>query len=192
MGLMIHSLEGLSDKHNRDYFIYLLDYGWDEPLSDALRKNFSQMANLASENKNSVVIMGTLVGSHFSDEVLSWHSFNGEEVEKEQLLPAILVTNRHPAEFRKRGERENERAEDDLKMILFPLKKHCKNTTEVVSLIQQIFNSIKLGKDLDNFGVAKEKKKGIGGAFASSIMLEPNFAGMGFSFNKFVSYFKDK
>jgi len=189
---MIHSLEGLPDKHNRDYFIYLLDYGWEEPLSDALRKNFSQMANLASENNNSVVIMGALVGSHFSDEVLSWHSFNGDEVANKQLLPAILVTNRHPAEFRKRGMRENERAEDDLKMILFPLKKHCKNTTEVVSLIQQIFTSIKLGKDLDNFGIVHEKKKGIRGAIASSIMLEPNFAGMGFSFNKFISYFKEK
>ena len=192
MGLMIHSIEGLSEKHNRDYFIYLLDYGWEEPLSDALRKNFGQMANLASENKNAVVIMGALVGAHFSDEVLSWHSINGEDANKDQLLPAILVTNRHPAEFHRRAMREDAKAEVDLKMILFPLKKYCKNTTEVVTLIQQIFTSIKLGKDLDNFGISKVKKKGIGGALANSILLEPNFAGLGFSFNKLINYFKEE
>ena len=189
---MVHSLDGIPEEHHRDYFIYLLDYGWNEPLSDALRNNFGHMATLASEKKNAVVIMRTYAGVHFSDEVLSWHHFNGEEVENEQLLPAILVTNRHPAEFRRRAMRENDTAEDDLKMILFPLKKYCKDTTEVVSLIQQIFTSIKLGKDLDNFGIAKEKKKGIGGALANSIMLEPNIAGMGFSFNKFINYFKEK
>jgi hypothetical protein len=192
MGLMVHSLEGIPEEHHRDYFIYLLDYGWNEPLSDALRKNFGQMATLASEKKNAVVIMRTDAGIHFSDEVLSWHNINGDDVENEQLLPAILVTNRHPAEFRKRAARENDKAEANLKMILFPLKKYCKDTTEVVSLIQQIFTSIKLGKDLDNFGVAKEKKKGVGGALANSILLEPNFAGIGFSFNKFISYFKKK
>ena len=192
MGLMIHSLEGLSEGHHRDYFIYLLDYGWEEPLSDALRKNFGKMADLASKKESAVVIMSTEVGTHFSDEVLSWHSINDEDANREQLLPAILVTNRHPAEFRKRAIRENEEAEDNLKLILFPLKKHCKDTTEVVTLIQQIFTSIKLGKDLDNFGIAKVKKKGVGGAIVSSILLEPNFAGMGFSFNKLANYFKEK
>jgi len=192
MGLMVHSLEGIPEEHHRDYFIYLLDYGWNEPLSDALKNNFGHMATLASEKKNAVVIMRTDAGIHFSDEVLSWHHFNGDDVENEQLLPAILVTNRHPAEFRRRADKENEIAEDGLKMILFPLKKYCKNTTDVVSLIQQIFISIKLGKDLDNFGIVKEKKKGIGGAIANSIMVEPNFADVGFSFNKFRDYFKDK
>lgn len=192
MGLMIHSLEGLSEGHHRDYFIYLLDYGWNEPLSDALRNNFGQMATRASKKKSAVVIMSTEVGTHFSDEVLSWHSINGDDVDSEQLLPAILVTNRHPAEFRKRALREDIKAENDLKMILFPLKKYCKDTTEVVSLIQQIFTSIKLGKDLDNFGITKVKKKGIGGAIANSILLEPNFAGMGFSFNKLINYLKEK
>lgn len=191
MGLMIHSLEGLSKGHHRDYFIYLLDYGWEEPLSDALRKNFGKMADLASKNTDAVVIMGTEVGTHFSDEVLSWHSINGDDANKENLLPAILITNRHPAEFRKRAMREGDQAEANLKMILFPLKKHCKNTTEVVTLIQQIFNSINLGKDLDNFGIAKVKKKGIGGALANAILLEPNFSGIGFSFNKLIAYFKD-
>jgi hypothetical protein len=191
MGLMVHSLEGMPEEHQRDYFIYLLDYGWKEPLSDALHKNFGKMATLASEKKNAVVIMRTDAGVHFSDEVLSWHNINGEDAEREQLLPAILVTNRHPAEFRKRTFSDDSEAEVNLKMILFPLKKYCKDTTEVVSLIQKIFSNIKLEKDLDDFNIAMEKRKGIGGAIADSIILEPNFAGVGFSFNKLRNYFKE-
>lgn len=187
---MVHSLEGIPEEHHRDYFIYLLDYGWSEPLSEALKKNFGQMATLASEKKNAVVIMRTDAGVHFSDEVLSWHSINGDDVEREQLLPAILVTNRHPVAFRERATRENDNPEGDLKMILFPLRKHCKDTTEVVTLIQRIFDSIKLEKDLNDFDITKEKKKGVGRAVASSIILEPNISGIGFSFNKFIKYFK--
>jgi len=189
---MVHSLEGMPEEHHRDYFIYLLDYGWSEPLNDALRNNFNRMANLASQKKNAVVIMGIDPGVHFSDEVLSWHNINGDDAEKEQLLPAILVTNRHPAEFRKRAMKGNNKAEADLKMILFPLKKYCQNTTEVISLIQRIFGSIKLGKDLDNFAITNEKKKGIDGALVNSISLEPTFSGDNFSYNDLINYFKPK
>lgn len=191
MGLMVHSLEGIPEEHHRDYYIYLLDYGWDEPLSEALRKNFGKMATLASEQKNAVVVMQTDRGVHFSDEVLSWHSINGDDVDKEQLLPAILVTNRHPADFRRRAMgMADQRVEDDLKLILFPLKKYCKDTTQVVELIQKIFSKIKQGEDLDDFTIRTEKKKGVGGAFANSLILEPNIAGMGFSFSKFIKYLR--
>jgi hypothetical protein len=102
------------------------------------------------------------------------------------------VTNRHPAEFRKRTFGEDEKVEDNLKMILFPLKKFCKDTTEVVALIQKIFTNIKLEKDLDNFNIVMDKRKGIGSAIADSIILEPNIAGIGFSFNTLINYFKVK
>lgn len=191
MGLMVHSLEGIPDEHHRDYFIYLLDFGWHEPLSHALKNNFGKMATLASEKKNAVVIMRTDEGVHFSDEVLSWHSINGDEVEREELLPAILVTNRHPLEFRRRSIGTiGIEAEENLKLILFPLKKHCKDTTEVVDLIQKIFSKIRQGQDLDEFSITKVKQRGIGGALANSVMLEPNFAGIGFSFNKFINYLR--
>ena len=185
---MVHSLEGMPEEHHRDYFIYLLDYGWKEPLSAALISNFGKMATLASEKKNAVVIMKTDAGVHFDDEVLSWHNINGDDAEREQLLPAMLITNRHPAEFRRRtlGQIQG----DDLKMILIPLRKHCRDTSEVVHLIQRVFAQIKKGEDLDSFKVTNEKKRGLGGALASSIILEPNFAGVGFSFNKLRDYFK--
>jgi len=189
MGLMIHSLDGIPEEHQRDYYIYLLDYGWDEPLSQALRNNFKQMALRASEQRNAVVIMHPDTGVHFSDEVLSWHSINGAKAD--DVLPAILVTNRHPAEFKRRAELEHQEAvEDDLKLLLFPLKKHCNDTTEVVELIKKIFAKIKQGEDLDDFKITDEKRKGFGSALVHSIILEPNFAGIGFSFNKFANYLR--
>lgn len=191
MGLMVHSLEGIPEGHHRDYFIYLLDYGWKEPLSDALKHNFGRMATLASEKKNAVVIMKTDEGIHFSDEVLSWHSINGNDVEKNELLPAILITNRHPIEFKKRGELFSTSGivDSNFKMILFPLKKYCTSTSEVVTLIQKIFEKVKNGEDLDNFSIVEEKNRGVAGAFTSSLIIEPSLTGTNITFNTIQDYF---
>lgn len=48
MGLMIHSLGELPLNAKRDYYVYLLDYGWHEPLGQALLSSFDTMAAEAS------------------------------------------------------------------------------------------------------------------------------------------------
>jgi hypothetical protein len=194
MGLMIHSLDNIPKSAHRYFFIYLLDYGWQEPISQALRDNFDKMAEIASKNR-AVVIKGTDV-SHFENEVMSWHQINNENAEG--LLPALLITNKHPEYFRfANGEysgRRNilriEENEDDIKLILVPFKKFCKTTSDVITLIEKIFNDIIAEKDLSEFRIAKEMNKGIGKAIVDSIILEPNFSGLGFSFNKLKSYLK--
>jgi hypothetical protein len=189
MGLYIQSLENIPVGAKRDYFIYLLDYGWDEPLGEALMKNYEKMATLAAENK-AVVIRGTH-RVHFEDEVLSWHNINGENAE--DILPAILITNKHPLEFKVSFEMHKKNTPDkDLKMILVPLKKLCKTTTEVVSLIEKIFNDIIDGKDLNDFRIGKEMNKGVGRAIVDAIILEPKIAGVGFSFNKMINYLRTR
>lgn len=189
MGLWIQSLENIPVKAKRDYFIYLLDYGWDEPLGEALMKNYEKMAGIAAENK-AVVIRGTH-RVHFEDEVLSWHNINGENAE--EILPAILITNKHPLKFKESYEiHKKKEKEDNLKLILIPLKKFCKTTTDVITLIEKIFNDIKSKKDLSEFRINKELKKGVGRAIADAIILEPNFAGLGFNFNKMIEFLKSK
>src|SRR4051794_31258561 len=71
MGLHVHSIELLPADLKREFFVYVLDYGWKEPLGDALRANFCRMASLASQNK-AVVIVGTDAPS-FVDQVFSVH-----------------------------------------------------------------------------------------------------------------------
>lgn len=75
-------------------------------------------------------------------------------------------------------------------MILVPLKKFCSTTTDVISLVEKMFNDIKAHKDLKDFRVYKEMKKGLGHALADAIILEPNFGGIGFSFSKMINYFR--
>ncbi len=191
MGLMVHSLQNIPESKNRDYLIYLLDYGWDEPISKALRNNFDEMAKTAAKNR-AVVIKGTEL-AHFENEVLSWHHINNEKAD--ELLPALLITNKHPKyflennnnSFAKRGlvsADEN----DDMKLILIPMKRFCTTTTEVVTLIQKMFSDIADKKDLSNFQIAKEMKKGVGNALVDALILEPNVSGIGFSFKRFLTY----
>lgn len=192
MGLKVHSLQNVPKTENRDFFIYLLDYGWHEPLSRTLRENFDLMAKKAAVSR-AVVIQGTEIG-HFENEVFSWHGING--VEAEDCLPAILITNTHPSYFRDRGFRPkrtyglNVDPSQTLKLILIPLKKVCTTTTDVASLIEKIFLDIENGQDLVNFKVTKELKAGGGRALYDSLILEPNFNGLGFNIKQFLNYFK--
>ena len=187
MGLMVYSLENIPKSARRDYFIYLLDYGWQEPICQALRDNFDHMAHLASKT-NAVVIKGT-EAAHFQNEVLSWHHINNEEADG--LLPALLITNTHPAYFHDTNEDSKNLVRgsggsDGMKLILIPFKRLCTTTSEVVSIIEKVFQDISDGKDLSAFKIAKELKKGVGSAIVDAVILQPNFSGIGFDFRKFL------
>ncbi|CAM3188827.1 hypothetical protein [Asticcacaulis taihuensis] len=193
MGLHIHSLEDLPGNIQRDYYIYLLDYGWDEPLARALENNFNRIADLSSRS-GSVVLRGTDLG-HFSNEVFSWHKVNG--LEGEDVLPAILITNEHLAKFRESSDGpefkfdSNVRGNysDNMKLILLPLKKFCKTETGVVNLISVSFKDIKAKKELSDFKVAREiKAKPFDRAF-DTLILEPNVAGIGIDLKKIIREF---
>lgn len=186
MGLMIHSLGELPIEAKREYYLYLLDYGWDEPLADVLYKNFGKMADLASRH-NAVVMRGT-VGTHFTDEVLSWHHVNGQP--GEEILPAILISTIHPQYFQMHTEKQE--PSSTARMLLIPLRKVCKNTSDVVILIEKVFRDIKDKKGLPDFEVAKELKKGKRGALLDALILQPNFAGMGLDLKAVAKFFKLK
>jgi hypothetical protein len=181
MGLKIHSLAELPEAVNRGYYVYLLDYGWEEPLGKALRNNFDRMAGVASRH-NAAVLLG--LGDEFNDEVLSWHRINGEDAD--DLLPAVLITNKHPAHFARMHGSWN-RKKDHL--VLIPLRGHCKNTTDVAALIDGIFRDIKAKKPLMNFSVASKHRGGIGRAIIDAVVLKPTVAGMGIDLKELVLRF---
>lgn len=185
MGLMIHSLAEFPTEVKRDYYVYLLDYGWHEPLSEALMDNFGEMGKQASQN-NAIVFKGT-VGSHFENEVLSWHSVNGEK--SDDILPAILITSKHPNDFKE--DSRSSRKQDTDNLILIPIKNYCKTSSEVITLIQKIFCDIRDGKNLKEFQIKKEIRKGISGAIVDAVILEPNFGGIGINLKPlFAKLFK--
>ncbi len=182
---MVHSLEVLSEEAKRDYFIYILDYGWDEPLVNVLRRNFQNLARWSSKNE-SAIITGVGEIGHFDNEVLSWHQINGEEAA--EILPAILITRTNPHIFRRYLEIPDKKREHDLRYILIPIKKFCKTEADVMNLITKITSDIEGKRDFKDFKICKELKPGIGKAIVNSILLEPNFYGVGFSFNKLKGY----
>ncbi len=188
MGLMIHSLGEVPAGAVRGYYIYLLDYGWHEPLGDVLHHNFDRMADMASRN-DAVVVRG-VVGAHFSDEVLSWHQVDGQP--GEEMLPAILITTRNPHEFREKNSGEKSNAANQHRMLLIPLRKACESTIDVAKLIDKIFRDIREKKELSNFEVAKKLSRGRGGALVNALILQPNISGVGIDFNRVIAFFKGK
>ncbi|NQV70767.1 MAG: hypothetical protein HQ498_12145 [Pseudohongiella sp.] len=182
MGLHIHSLGNVSISDNRDYFVYMLDYGWHEPLAEAMRENFTNMARLASKT-NSIVVAG-VEPIHFENEVFSFHGINGEDGDK--ILPALLVTTLHPNYFNKHKHQIRESGEIDDKLLLVPLKECCKTTSDVVSLIHRIFSDIEKKKKLTDFEVSKKLRKSGYKAMFDAVILKPSIAGVGVDIKKLL------
>ena len=187
MGLFIRSLAKVPDTR-RSYYVYLLDYGWHEPLGQALYDNFQKMAAIASDH-DAVVVRSAEDSVHFSSDVFSWHSING--VNAETALPAIMITDRHPHDFRANRFTEEGDA-GDYKILLFPLKKYCKTTADVVAYVEKIFSDIAEKRNLADFRIVKEMKKGLGSALVDGIVLEPNIGGWGINLKPIVDYFRSK
>lgn len=184
MGLYVQSLESLPADAHRDYYIYLLDYGWSEPLGETLMKNFQKMANMA-ERTNTVVIRSHNP-VHFEDQVLSWHNINGED--PKDLLPAILITNRNPHHFKESYRLElQQKIESDLKLILIPLRKFCRTTSDVVALIDRLFQDISAKKKLTEFKIERKIRKG-GRALADSLILSPDISYSGISMHQVINF----
>jgi hypothetical protein len=184
VGLYIHSLGTLPANAERSYYVYLLDYGWEEPLGQALRANFDRMAEQASQS-DAVVIKGPR-GVHFEDQVLSWHQINGSDAA--DILPAVLVTTRHPSTFRESHSAPpaGEPVATD-SLLLIPLRRACKDVQEVADLIQQIFDDIRAKAPLKKFQAVKRMRSGRGRALVDALVLEPNVAGIGLDLKKALS-----
>lgn len=181
MGLYVHSIGEIPPTGvERAYYIYLLDYGWSEGLGDTVRANLPRMADLASRS-NAVIIHGPR-GVHFEDEVLSWHRVNGRDAK--DILPAILITTRHPSTFNESFAATKSKKESRDALLLIPLKKLCKSADEVVELIHRVFEDIKEKKELSKFGVAKRMRRGVAGALVDAIILQPKLGGVGFDLKK--------
>ena len=180
MGLYVHSLGEIPTDAERAYYVYLLDYGWEESLGNAVRANLPRMADMASRSK-AVVIHGPR-GVHFEDEVLSWHRVNGQDAKN--ILPAILITTRHPSTFHESFETKNSKKERRDALLLIPLRKVCKSPEAVVELIQRVFEDIKDKKHLSKFRAAKRMRRGVAGALVDAVILQPKVGGIGFDLKK--------
>ena len=162
-------------------------YNWDEPIGNTLRANFDRMAEFAS--KNDAVVIQPVGESHFYSDLLSWKSING--MKPEELLPALMITSIHPRYFLARHDRQycNEPIPED-ELIFLKLNDTCKHPTDVIKLIEKIFQDIKEKKEIKDFQITKKQKAGVGSALVNALILEPNFAGVGVDLKKMFSIFR--
>lgn len=188
MGLYVHSLGRLPTELEREYYLYILDYGWDEPLSGSLHHNFRRMADLAARNK-SVIIAGTeprpfadeIASVHFDDEKFSWQRVNGEA--GDEVLPALMIATTHPSRFlmtfpNYRPTIGSKGAADD-KLIILSLRGLCKSASDVTSLVERVFRDIAAGKALVDFEVAKEIIRNDAKNVSDAFILKPSLWGVG-------------
>ncbi|MEM9760666.1 MAG: hypothetical protein AAF933_15595 [Pseudomonadota bacterium] len=154
----------------------MLDYGWAEPISDTLHRNFGRIAK-AAEASGAAAIMG-MDGVHFADEVFSWHHING--VDGEEILPALLISTLNPWYFRGIPDLNSEGPSDsEDALLIVPLNDLCDSPNDVVRLVIKVFKDIGEGRQLRDFEVAREMRKGRAGAFFDALILKPSFMGMG-------------
>lgn len=201
MGLYVHSLSRLPLGLEREYYLYVLDYGWEEPLGNALHANFRRMADLAARNK-SIVVGGTdsrafadeILSVHVDEPQFSWAQVNGES--GDEILPALMISTIHPQKFKAEAPgykpRRLEKGIADERLIIIPLRDLCKDSTEVVALIERVFRDIAAKKPLVDFAVAKEIKAGSGGAYSDAFILKPALWGMGVDLKELAKSWKAK
>ena len=180
MGLKVTTIKRLPEKTGRDFFIYFLDYGWDNELTDAMYRNFDAFAAIAAENR-SLLIAG-LNRSEFANEVLSWHQINHEPAD--HLLPAIMIADIEPTELANKTSFEPLQHDkrpppsNPERFVLIPLREICKTDADVTTLLQTIARNLKSGRVLSKFEIKRVKARG-NSTPANMVVLQPNFAGLG-------------
>jgi len=187
MGLVVSEMARFPTGGKLDYYVYFLDYGWDDNLSRAMYQNFDAFAGF-THNNNSVVVRG-LNRRHFSNEVLSWYHVNGRPVDT--ILPAILITDLDPRELGRTDKMERGKlttaAVDPMRLVLIPLRELCKTESDVTSLLQDLAKDMEEKRSLSKFKVRDLLDRSNEG-LADVLILKPSIGGIGIDLRKFFEF----
>jgi len=194
MGLKISSLDAFPVEAKLKFYVYFLDYGWDDELSKAMYSNFDKLSQSA-ERSASVVMQG-MHREHFANEVLSWHSINQENAE--ELLPAILITDTNPRELQQSNQdnidQKFAKNISDVvpgRFVILPLKNACSSASEVTTLLRSISNCLESNSILKDFKIVKDlKKRAVG--FADVFIAQPSAFGIGIDLKKLFELGRQK
>lgn len=167
---------------DKDWFIYLLEYGDKDPFTQALRACFDEMADWASQG-NSVVIKGTNP-VHFNDEVLSWHNIGG--LRGEDILPAIMVSTINPHVFNEYEDRTPVKYKPSDKLIIISLRDLATNGDQVYSSVKKIMSELKSAENLTGLSIIKTENS-FREKFVNAFQLKPSFFGVGIDIKQLLS-----
>lgn len=152
MGLYISHMETISIKTDRSLYIYLLDYGWPGGEWEQLfKRHFMRMADHATQT--GAVVVGSMNGVHFGNEVLNWHRVG--DLNADEVLPGLLITKTPPHYFRVSTNDDAPPAPGLEDLLVIPLKPFCKDETDFLRAIEGVFFDLKNGLKLEDFQIAK-------------------------------------
>lgn len=171
MGLAVDSLAEISPDLERRYWVYLLNYGLQSGMVDAIRQNFVEIAQRTSKSK-AVLILGS--SRHFDSEVLSWRRVFG--LSGDEHLPALLITTKNPHEF---ASFDWPRDEDQHEFVLVPLRALGSTGDDAVAALNSILRDIEERTPLADFAIRDRLAEKGRQANAKILVLQPNFAGIG-------------
>jgi hypothetical protein len=190
MGLWISQLGSVNIRGERSLYIYLLDYGWpDGEWEKLFKKHFSRMANLAQDSE--AVVVGSNNGTHFANEVLSWHRV--ANLDADRVLPGLLITKTHPAYFTDEQLFQSASIKPDLEdLLVIPLRDFCTDETDFLRSIEGIFEDLRNGTELRNFEIAQHdpRRKTFGQRsqqLVGAIELKPGMFGVSIDLKKLLS-----
>lgn len=195
MGLKVTTLARLPESTERAFFVYFLDYGWDDELTRAMYENFDVLAEVTAEN-SSLLIAG-LNRTEFANEVLSWHQINNDPAD--DLLPAIMVTDveprrlvgSHDFDFGPLHRRSISRTAYPEKFVIIPLREVCRTAADVTDLLQTLAADLRSGGPLSGFQIQRAKAKGPRAA-ADMLVLQPNVGGIGIDLKEVYRWSREK
>lgn len=182
MGLYISHMQTVTIKEERSLYVYLLDYGWPNGEWEQLfKRHFMNMADRAA--KTGAVVIGSMNGVHFGNEVLNWHRV--ADLNVNQVLPGLLLTKTHPSYFVSSGsDHDDQPAAPGLEdLLVIPLKPFCKDETDFLRTIEGVFADLHSGLELKNFQIAKHDPRrhrviDIGKRMVNAIELKPGAFGV--------------
>ena len=180
MGLYVSHMGTVKIPEERSLYIYLLDYGWPNGEWETLfKRHFMHMADKATET--GAVVIGSGNGSHFGNEVLSWHKVG--DLNASEVLPGLLVTKTHPNYFSESFGDEAPAKPGLHDLLVVPLKPFCRDESDFLATIEGIFADLKDGLTLRNFKVAKHdirqlRVPQLGKRLAQAIEVKPGAFGL--------------
>lgn len=180
LGLYISHMDTISIKVERSLYIYLLDYGWpDGEWSQLFKRHFMRMAEHATQT--GAVVIGSMNGVHFGNEVLNWHHVG--DLNADDVLPGLLITKTHPNYFKENFDDATPVAPGLEELLVIPLKPFCTDETDFLRAIDGVFSDLRSGLQLKNFAIAKHDPRrhralDMGKKLVNAIEVKPGAFGM--------------
>jgi hypothetical protein len=99
----------------------------------------------------------------------------------------VLITTKHPYEFRNRAQDGQQQAH---RLLLIPLREVCTSPDQVAPLLESIFGDIREKRALSQFEFGEKMTAGRQGALVDALILKPNISGIGIDLNRIIEFFR--